>query len=107
MSTDTEDGMVVLEGMVQEFGDDVYLDMSDAADAPAPRAAAKGAVPPILKCDKYHRIKVKDIIGSVNKNHQDIHNLTQIVNNINNNYAKLKTRRNKNILYMTDDGTNP
>ena len=63
-----------------------------------------------ISCDSNSQIQVSDILTAVNENNTAIGDVNTAVNNIVsvvNNNAKIKTRRAGNILYMTDNGTNP
>ena len=61
----------------------------------------------VLECDASGQIRISDIMDVVNAMNDRLVNLEAVVTNIDVNYAKIKTRRSGNILYMTDDGTNP
>jgi len=56
----------------------------------------------------YQNEKSIDIIeNTLDSVHQTLSYVLQTVNELYNEYAKLKTRRDGNKLYMTDNGTNP
>ena len=73
---------------------------------PADIDAVNGPVGDALVCDDQNRIRVSDIIDEINNNIQRLEDVEGDITIINN-YAKIKTRRVGNVLYMTDDGSNP
>ena len=62
---------------------------------------------PSLACDSLNRVKVVDIINSVNNNADRVTIIENNWNDYTNEYDGIKTRLVGNKLYMTSDGTAP
>ena len=63
-----------------------------------------------IECGPTNEINVATIIAAINANNESLKELNteiQAITTILANMSKIKTRRDANILYMTDDGTNP